>query len=285
MYIKTRESHLWGATADKAPMTHTGGSNTTAPLHQLPKPVPALCRHPLFHFLLQKKKQQRRKKTKITEQAKKKGGGQNHQKHTHTAQSARTPEQGARDHEHRAGHTKGVSTGEQAASGPGHRTRTCTESGKRTGRNGPHPQGSDALGRPSRPAGPLAGAVPRDHWSEPGQAASPPAPCVPAGSVCPHVSVGRVTCPPLWVAALGAAQPCGVSLITGGIAPASLRYDRLIPVAGLAGPRCLAGDPLLGCVPARLSSFACMAPGDSCHGPLRHCPPKPLRERLKSHLT
>ena len=52
-----------------------------------------------------------------------------------------------------------------------------------------------------------------------------------------------------------------------GIAPASLRYDRLTPVARVAGPRCLAGDPLLGCVPARLSSVASMALGDVCHGP------------------
>ena len=41
----------------------------------------------------------------------------------------------------------------------------------------------------------------------------------------PHVSMGRATCPLLWAAALGAAKPCGVSLSTRGIAPASLRYD------------------------------------------------------------
>ena len=73
--------------------------------------------------------------------------------------------------------------------------------------------------------------------------------------------------PLLWAAALGAAQPYGVSFTTGGISPASLRYDRLTPVARVAGPRCLAGDPLLGCVPARLSSVASMDPGDVCHGP------------------
>ena len=38
------------------------------------------------------------------------------------------------------------------------------------------------------------------------------------------MSVGRVTCPLLCAAALAAAQPYGVSLTTGGIAPASLRY-------------------------------------------------------------
>ena len=79
--------------------------------------------------------------------------------------------------------------------------------------------------------------------------------------------VARVTCPPLWAAALGAAKPSGVSLTTGAIAPASLRYDRLNPVAGAAGPRCLAGDPLLGCVPARLSSVIAMAASDGFHGP------------------
>ena len=79
--------------------------------------------------------------------------------------------------------------------------------------------------------------------------------------------MGRATCPLCWAAALGAAQPCGVSLTTRGIAPASLRYDRLNLVASVAGPLCLAGDPLLDCVPARLSPVASMAPGDVCHGP------------------
>ena len=79
--------------------------------------------------------------------------------------------------------------------------------------------------------------------------------------------MGRDTCPLLWAAALGAAQPCGLSLTTRGIAPASLRYDRLTLVARVAGPLCLAGDPLLDCVPARLSTVASMAPGDVCHGP------------------
>ena len=72
--------------------------------------------------------------------------------------------------------------------------------------------------------------------------------------------VGRVTCPLLWKAALGAFQPCGVSLTTGGIAPASLRYDRLTPEVRFAGPRCLVANPLLGCVPACLSLVAYMAP-------------------------
>ena len=40
-----------------------------------------------------------------------------------------------------------------------------------------------------------------------------------------------------------------------------------IGLARVAGTRCLTGDPLLGCVPARLSSVASMAPGDVCHGP------------------
>ena len=54
----------------------------------------------------------------------------------------------------------------------------------------------------------------------------PPGPCVPGWRVSPHVSMGRATCCLLCAAALGAAQPCGVSLTTRGIAPASLRYDR-----------------------------------------------------------
>ena len=82
--------------------------------------------------------------------------------------------------------------------------------------------------------------------------------------MCPWVGSHA---PFLWAATLRAAQPYGVSLTTGGIAPASLWYDRLTPAARVAGPRCLAGDPLLGCVPARLSSVASMAPGDVCHGP------------------
>ena len=102
----------------------------------------------------------------------------------------------------------------------------------------------------------------------------PPGPGVPGGRVSPHVPVGRVTCPLLRAAALGAAQPCGVSLTTRGIAPVSLRYDRLTHVARVAGPCCLAGDPLLGCVPARLSPVVAMAPGDVCHGP--RCSPAGL---------
>ena len=81
------------------------------------------------------------------------------------------------------------------------------------------------------------------------------------------MSMGRATCPLLWAAALGAAEPCGVSLTTSCIAPACLRYDRLTLVVGVAGPLCLAGDPILDCVPARVSPVASMAPGDVCHGP------------------
>ena len=53
----------------------------------------------------------------------------------------------------------------------------------------------------------------------------------------------------------------------GVFAPASLRYNRITPVARVAAPRCLAGDPLLGCVPAHLSLVASMALGDICPGP------------------
>ena len=95
----------------------------------------------------------------------------------------------------------------------------------------------------------------------------PPGPGVPGRRVSPHVSMGRVTCPLLWGAVLGAAQPYGVSLTTEGIAPASLQYDRLTPVARVAGPRCLAGHPLLGCVRARLLSVASMVLGGVYHGP------------------
>ena len=79
--------------------------------------------------------------------------------------------------------------------------------------------------------------------------------------------MGRATCPLLWAAALGDAQPCGVSLTPRGIASACLQYDHLTLVASVAGPLCLAGNPLLDCVPARLSPVAFLAPGDVCHGP------------------
>ena len=65
----------------------------------------------------------------------------------------------------------------------------------------------------------------------------------------------------------GAAQACGVSLITGDVAPTSIRYVCLTPVALVAGPRGLAGDPLVDCVRARLSLVVSMAPGDVFHGP------------------
>ena len=56
----------------------------------------------------------------------------------------------------------------QEPSGPGH----CTHVGRPRDRKEPIPHGSDALGRPSRPTGPVAGAVLQGHWSEPSQAAS-----------------------------------------------------------------------------------------------------------------
>ena len=95
----------------------------------------------------------------------------------------------------------------------------------------------------------------------------PPSPGVRPGRYPPHLRLGRPTCPLFWTTALGAAQPCGVSLTTGGIAPASLGYHRLTPMARVSRPRCFAGDPLLDCVLARLSAVASMAPGDVCHGP------------------
>ena len=59
-------------------------------------------------------------------------------------------------------------TGEQEPSGPGH----CTHVGWPTDGKEPTPHGSDALGRRSRPTGPVAGAVLQGYWSKPGQAAS-----------------------------------------------------------------------------------------------------------------
>ena len=82
--------------------------------------------------------------------------------------------------------------------------------------------------------------------------------------MCPLVGLHAPPCRrKLW----GTAQPCGVSLTTGGNAPASLRYDRFSRVARVAGPRCLAGDPLHGFVPAQLSRVVAMAPSGVCHGP------------------
>ena len=46
----------------------------------------------------------------------------------------------------------------------------------------------------------------------------PSGPCVPGVMLSPHVPACVATCPLLWAAAL-AAQPCGVSLGTRGIAP------------------------------------------------------------------
>ena len=66
-------------------------------------------------------------------------------------------------------HSKpGGHTGEQEPSSPGH----CTHIGRLRDRKEPILHGSDALGRPSRPTGPVAGAVLHGHWSEPSQAAS-----------------------------------------------------------------------------------------------------------------
>ena len=59
-------------------------------------------------------------------------------------------------------------TGEQQPSGPG----PTTHVGRPGDRKEPTPHGSHALRRPSRPTGPVAGAVLQGHWSEPGQAAS-----------------------------------------------------------------------------------------------------------------
>ena len=114
----------------------------------------------------------------------------------------------------------------------------------------------------------------------------PPSPGVPVGRMSPHVPLSRVTCPLLRAAALGAAQLCEVSVTTGDIAPASLRYVCLTPAARVAGPRCLAGSLLPGCVPARPASVASMAPGDVYHGPCSLAGLGPVALQYRScHLT
>ena len=65
----------------------------------------------------------------------------------------------------------------------------------------------------------------------------------------------------------GAAESCGLSLTTGGVAPRRLCHDRLTPVAPGAGFHCLEGDPLVGCVLARLPWVVAMVPGNVCHCP------------------
>ena len=84
----------------------------------------------------------------------------------------------------------------------------------------------------------------------------PPSPDVLGGRVSPHVFVGRVTCPLLWAAALGAAQPYGVSLTTGGYCSSE---STLLPPqpCGLSCGACLlgrrpppglgTGSPVTGC--------------------------------------
>ena len=77
MCSKTREPHPRGTVADNAPMMHTGEPNTTAPLYQLPMPVPAVCTRPLFHLKTKKKKTTKNTKKTNTEHKKqrKMGGG------------------------------------------------------------------------------------------------------------------------------------------------------------------------------------------------------------------
>ena len=135
------------------PTTHTGERNTTAPLHQLPMPVPAVCTRTLFHL---------KKNTEQKKNQKKLGGGDT------TAGSARTthlcsaiaspsllssspirvnPNQQDTQTAHNA------RIGEQAPSGQAHRTRTCTKGSTGTGRNGPHPEGQTHSGDPADPPG------------------------------------------------------------------------------------------------------------------------------------
>ena len=66
----------------------------------------------------------------------------------------------------------------------------------------------------------------------------------------------------------------GLPSLVGYLSPQRLLLPQVsgttastLSVARVAGPRCLAGDPLLGCVPARLSTVVAMAPGDVCNVP------------------
>ena len=80
------------------------------------------------------------------------------------------------------------------------------------------------------------------------------------------MSVGRVTCPLLWAAALEAAQAYGVSLTTGGVAPARLPQP--------CGSSCKA--PLLG--RWRPPGLCAGTPIISCfHGSGRRLPWSPMR--------
>ena len=81
------------------------------------------------------------------------------------------------------------------------------------------------------------------------------------------MSMGRATCPLLWAADFGAAQSCGVSRTTKGYCSRLSTVRPPHPCGLSCGATLLAGDPLLDCVPARLSPVASMAPGDVCHGP------------------
>ena len=65
------------------------------------------------------------------------------------------------------------------------------------------------------------------------------------------MSMSRATCPLFWAAALGAAQPCGVSLTTRGIAPAQDEVEGPVwgGVEGLAG---VEGEDVVGPSPLEL---------------------------------
>ena len=86
----------------------------------------------------------------------------------HTERAQRRTGAGRPRTPHTQHNTTSGHTGEQEPGGPGHRTHV----GRPGDRKEPTPHGSDTLGRPSRPTGPVAGAVLQGCWSEPGQAAS-----------------------------------------------------------------------------------------------------------------
>ena len=122
----------------------------------------------------------------------------------HNTPSGHTGEQEPSGQRHRTHSKPSVQTGQQDSSGPGHRARNtthrastpvnrsqeakdtahATQHTKRTPHAGTHPgqqrdraqqttpKGSDALGRPGRPPGPVAREVLHGHLSEPSKAAS-----------------------------------------------------------------------------------------------------------------
>ena len=194
--------HPSGATADKAPATHTTTKNA-ALLHRCTS-CPCLClqcTHALFpfYFSLSKKIAKGDKQTqeginkKTTEQTQKDEGtkekdeqknkhGQKNKKEgdvsydaannthiPHTACALVNTRQGATDTAHG---TKRAPASVERPNWPS-TPHTHTHRGQqRDNAQRTTPPGSDALEGPSRPAGSVAGAVLEGHWTDSGRAAS-----------------------------------------------------------------------------------------------------------------